>query len=335
MSPVARLACIVALVVAASPACSAPIDPGAQETSSTPPTGSPAPTRRSTELDPIPRGMTTGVASGLQRLAGLAGNERALREILEGLEVVRAIRIEDRAFALAFLTVPDKWLPEGRNIPILGSLARRPGGWRLSAWQSNGTATSRRNEYSAGTHLCGSIALAIPDRAAAIAAMCDPVVTRLQTVASDGTVYDSDEPVDGIGLLLTEDGNGALRAFYGDDVIYAIALADSFVRASGSEELPDDRAVKAGGSLVRALLAGDPVDVLRLHVHRSIALSMSAMAAVVQEGDWVLDAAPPSRAPGALRFTVTGDGRVGAITVWFLRDNDRWFITAVDLRIGG
>jgi hypothetical protein len=246
---------------------------------------------------------------------------------------VDAIRAGNEAFALGYISVPDEWLPE-RHVAVLTSFVRHRRGWRVTGMTSDGYATSRRNVYESGSHVCTTIPLSTPDRTSAIAAVCDPTVTRMETVTAGGSVYDWDEPVDGIGLLLTEDGAGALRARRGPDVLYATALANAAGPSLVATELPSPRALRDGESLVDALLAGE-VEVLGLHVHRSIALSISALARVVREGSWERGTSLPAREPGWVRYVVVGDGNVGTIGVRFYRVNRAWFITAVDLLVGG
>jgi hypothetical protein len=271
---------------------------------------------------------------GVERLVRRGPARRAIQEVLRSLDVVDAIRAGDEAFAFGYISVPDTWLPE-RHVAVLTSFVRQRGGWRVTGMTSDGYATAHRNVFESGSHVCSTIPLSTPDRASAVAAVCDPTVTRMETVASDGTVFDWDEPVDGIGLLLTEDAAGALRARRGADVLYATALANAAGPALVASELPSPGALRDGESLVDALLAEVEIELLGLHIHRSIALSIAAFAQVVREGSWELGTSLPAREPGWVRYVVVGDGTVGTIGVRFYRENRAWFITAVDLLVGG
>jgi hypothetical protein len=266
-------------------------------------------------------------------LYDVAGQEVTLEQLYDRVHLTKAIRVDEEAFVLAWLQYDD-----GRRLILVIALAMGLGDWMVIGVRPDYAPIAPDDLPQNGSNYCGIIGSPTSVRGnGAIAVVCDPTITLLETLSVDGDVVDSDVPSGGAALLAVGDGAGAFAGLRNGRVVFASTLGGPTLDAANVPPTFTGSIDEAGLSSIRGLahelLNGAPPTALGALILPGMEASAMALGLVLAEEGWQVTIRDPRSFRGGVVVQVSRDNMTASLGFTLVQAMGDWAIGGINLQV--
>lgn len=272
------------------------------------------------DLDPNDPRIQRQVALAIKGAAEDLGNRVGTEEVLQELDVLKAISVEQDGFALGLLN-----LEESRVHVVIVSMSLGEEGWTATGIRPDYESIHRYDLPEQGSNWCGVLAFGVLGGSAAIGTVCDPTLNRVESVTSDG-MLDSDIPRNGFALVLTERGTGAIQAFRGTQLAYAQTLGAAVATAPPpSFAKPGREGQRLAFDFTKTFLAEGLTSQVEASLYPGLEDSFRALQQIMTPSEWSVTRGPLQTGPGGVVIPIRGKYQNATFTISIrLRSPGEW-----------